>query len=576
MKRSPIEICRQRTVCAVLATGVVISLTALTGGIAPAFAEPGSDPTTTVAVPVPVVTPEQTASRPTAAEVPAVTAPPVVVAPTVEAPVVVAPPVEVPTRTQAPVSTPAVEAPAQTRETEAPAPTPVVTPTRSTPTATATETTAAPTSSQESTPSPSATATSTSKSPTAETPSTSTATSSSSSSSSATPQLAPGSSGASETSGTSSSATISPGESSTSSSSSSSTASSSSESTSGSNSGSTDSSGSKASASEAARALPKIAPETLAAPEADVKIAEAAEILAAPPPVEAPKKDLDEISNLIDLPGLDRRPPGGNGGPNGNGGNGGGPNGGRGGNNDVQLAGNWDKNVRQWQPDWVNYDEYHRPLLSNPYRDPVRIVYIYENAPRIVYIPPLARIVLDVAQYAAYSFTAVVANAVNTATNVAVGSFLGGGYYPGPGLPPPPAPPPLPFYNNVPVQVNYQNATYQPFRVNRIVDVGDDAQVGERKVLLDGVTPAWGTWTQSPSGERQFVVHKTQQFPGLDSPGQGPLPGNYQLQLASDESPSGMSNRDIYLLSAAGVLGALSIGAVVLSIFIGRRRGAQH
>ena len=36
----------------------------------------------------------------------------------------------------------------------------------------------------------------------------------------------------------------------------------------------------------------------------------------------------------------------------------------------------WDRKVRQWDPDWVRYDEYYRPVLSNPYRDPVRIVYV--------------------------------------------------------------------------------------------------------------------------------------------------------------------------------------------------------
>ena len=52
---APLEICRKRGVVAVLASGVVISLTALTGGIAPAFAKPDTDPvapSTTVVVPV--------------------------------------------------------------------------------------------------------------------------------------------------------------------------------------------------------------------------------------------------------------------------------------------------------------------------------------------------------------------------------------------------------------------------------------------------------------------------------------------------------------------------------------------
>ena len=194
-------------------------------------------------------------------------------------------------------------------------------------------------------------------------------------------------------------------------------------------------------------------------------------------------------------------------------------------------------------------------------------------------IPPLARAILDVAQFSAYSFTAVVdtaANLVNaavqTAVNVAVGSFFGGGYVPAFGLPLPPPPPPVLRYDNVPVQVRYSNATYEPFRVRRIVDVGDDSRFGERKVLLDGATPAWGEWTETPSGERQFEVHKTQPFPGLDDPQEAPLPGDYNLRLAADESSSGMSGRDIFLYVAAGVTVALGFGAIVLALLLGRRR----
>ncbi len=237
---------------------------------------------------------------------------------------------------------------------------------------------------------------------------------------------------------------------------------------------------------------------------------------------------------------------------------------------------------RQWDRDWVQYDQYYRPIICNPFRAPVRVVYVYLGAPRIVYIPPLARVALDVAALGAYSFTAVVdtaANVVNTVVDTganlvdaAVGTFFGGGYYPGAGQPYPPPPPPLRRYDNVPVQVRYSDNVYQPFRVNQIVDVGNDSVYGENKVLLDGVTPAWGEWTQSGNGERQFEVHRTQQYPGLDEPAQGPLPGNYQLSLASDESAAGLSRRDVYLMVAAASMGVLSLGAVLLSMAVGRRR----
>ncbi|HEY7054437.1 MAG TPA: hypothetical protein VH496_20210 [Mycobacterium sp.] len=227
----------------------------------------------------------------------------------------------------------------------------------------------------------------------------------------------------------------------------------------------------------------------------------------------------------------------------------------------------WDQTVRQFDRSWVQYDDHRRPILANPYHDTLRVVYLYENQPRIVYIPPLRRVVLDVIRYAAYSFTAILVNTVGTVINVAIGTFFGG-YVPAPYLPP--APPPLLTYDNVPVVVDYHDARYQPFAVQRIVDVGDDAQYGERKVLLDGMTPAWGVWTQTPDGQRQFEIHKTQQFPGLGAPHEGPLPGNYQLRLANDSS-SGVSAKSVYFIVADAVIATLALCAAV-AFGVSRRR----
>jgi hypothetical protein len=321
------------------------------------------------------------------------------------------------------------------------------------------------------------------------------------------------------------------------------------------------------SVSQAAKVIEQAEPQTLQAPKEDIELAKNAKPVEVKPDP-APKQDVDEISNSIGLDlgvkgplGIDASASA---------------------KADARLASDrvWDQPIRQWSPDWVQYDEYYRPIILNPYHERVRVVYIYDNAPRIVWIPPLARAVLEVAQFAAYSFTAVVdtaANIVNaavdTALNVAVGSFFGGGYIPAFGMPLPP--PPVLRYDNVPVLVRYSQATYEPFRVRRIIDVGDDVRFGERKVLLDGATPAWGEWTQTSTGERQFEVHRTQQFPGLDNPQEAPLPGDYQLRLASDESSSGLSARDIFLYVAAGVTVALGFGAIGLALFLGRRR-PQH
>lgn len=297
---------------------------------------------------------------------------------------------------------------------------------------------------------------------------------------------------------------------------------------------------------QAAAQVETRAPQLLQAPRVDVELARNSRLLEVESEP-APKADVEAASAAISLGAID-------------------------GHREHSNHG-WDRNVLQWDQDWVSYDRFNRPVIVNPYRDPVRIVYVYRDAPRVVFVPPLTRIALEVAEFAAYSFTAIVLNAVNTAVSVAVGSFFGGGYIPAVGLPLPPPPPLLPRYDNVAVQVRYSQAVYEPFRVQRILDVGDDRIYGERKVLLDGVTPAWGVWTQSPDGERQFEVHRTQQFPGLDAPREAPLPGDYRLRLTAEET-SEMDGTRAALYSLAAVVVVLGIGALGWCALLGRRR--QH
>jgi len=234
-------------------------------------------------------------------------------------------------------------------------------------------------------------------------------------------------------------------------------------------------------------------PQTLQAPKADIELASKADpiVVKADP---APKQDVDAVASSIGLDlgvkgplGVDASVKA-----------------------DAKLTSDRerDRNIRQWSPDWVQYDEYYRPVIMNPYHERVRIVYIYDNRPRIVWIDPLSRIVLEVAQFAAYSFTAVVATAANivnaavdTAANVAVGSFFGGGFIPAFGQPLPPPPPPVLRYDNVPVLVNYSNARYEPFRVRRIVDVGDYLDYITNRIVPDFSrevrTALEGLWSSS-------------------------------------------------------------------------------
>ena len=128
-------------------------------------------------------------------------------------------------------------------------------------------------------------------------------------------------------------------------------------------------------------------------------------------------------------------------------------------NQNAQNPGVWDGVVRQWNPDWVRYDEHFRPVIFNPFRDPLQIVYVVAGVGQVLVIQPLAIIVTEIAEIGAHGFTAILQNAVGALTNVAVGSFFGGGVFSGPGTPPPP--PPV-CDKEVPVVVKYSHATYRP------------------------------------------------------------------------------------------------------------------
>ena len=307
-------------------------------------------------------------------------------------------------------------------------------------------------------------------------------------------------------------------------------------------------------------------PQQLEAAPEDIKIAEQAKpVEEIPPP--APAAEIDELKDLILTAN-----PGGAADP-------GGANPGGGATTvaeDGELAAAEAK-VAQWQSDWVQYDKYYRPLIFNPYPEPLKLVYEVGGVPRILIIEPLGRIVTEVRDIGSYNFTAMRLNTLGELIAIAVGNFFGGGYFPGPGLPPPPPPPPVRTLTNVPVQVKYTKETYRPIVVRKIVDVGPDpTQGGATKVLLDGVTPAWGAWKENEEGVPQFEVNQTQSFPGMEEPAEGPLPGDYDLQLVSDSSPTGLSGKDITVIVAAVMAAAVGIGAIVLTIFLGRRRRPQH
>jgi hypothetical protein len=521
--RVPLGSCHCRGVAVVLASGAAISLTALTGGMIPALAAPTTttETTTVATAPGTAVVPQTTYQVPTQTEAtvaPALTPEPTMQEPqvvkTTEAPQITTAPAQVTTTTAAPVTTQQAQV---TTTTAAPVTTQQAQVTTTTAPTTASVVVATTTSAAVTTTAKVAVTTTASSAPSSTTAGLAPSTSASSSTSHTAATTAGGSGGTSPAATTSGAVST-----------------------------------SQPPVVPAGGQIEK--PQTLQASPQGLEAAKAS-IPVEQKPDPAPQSTIDQIKATLNNPAN----------PN------------AGGTASVAAGGTvdvaakvWNKTVLQFGPENILYDPYYRPVIFNPTPDPLQVVYVYAGAPRIFLIPPLGSIVTEVPDLGSYGFTVLQLNAFGIPINVAVGNFFGGGYDPGPGLPPPPPPPPVVTDTDVPVVVKYTNAEYQPFRVQKLIDVGDDPVVGERKVLLDGATPAWGQWKQAENGERQFEVHKTQQFPGMDAPAEGPLPGDYRLLAA--EKPTGLSTRDVVLIGGAAVVAVLGLGAIVLTTVFGRRR----
>src|SRR6476619_806614 len=349
---APREFCCSRSVVAVLASGVVISLTALTAGVPPAFAKPDADQVVMTTVPAP----EPTVHAPEETEAPSQAAPPVLpAAPSVEAPpptqeAVEPPPPPATQSTTAPVVTSFAPAsptaapvpPATTVESPAPR---VVAPPVSDPSSViSTATSQSPaTQAPSSLPAPAATSAPPSASAGSVPPSAALVAPSSAmddmlppSSAPSTPSSRPATPGSgptvcvtAATAAESSAAVTTPG-------------------------------GPTVSVSQAAKVIETSEPRTLEAPKADVELARNAKPVEVKPDP-APKQDVDALSSSIG-PGLGVKGPLG-------------VDSSASAKVDARLASDRvrDRSIRQWSPDWVQYDEYYRPILINPYHERVRI-----------------------------------------------------------------------------------------------------------------------------------------------------------------------------------------------------------
>jgi hypothetical protein len=228
--------------------------------------------------------------------------------------------------------------------------------------------------------------------------------------------------------------------------------------------------------------------------------------------------------------------------------------------------------VALWNSSWISYDRYYRPVFTNPYRTPLSIVYTSGGEPQTFVVPPLQRAAVNVPNTGVYSFTAATRPESGSPANLSVGSFTGGGFEPAPGQAPPQKPAPLNTRKNVLVQVRFDRGASAPFRVKTLTDLGADPTVnGATKVLLDEEIPAWGQWSKTDKGDALFVINQTQTLPGVNPPGQEPLPG-YNVKLtAAVEKQSWIDRNMTVLVGVAIGAGVLALAAVGLILATRRR-----
>jgi hypothetical protein len=228
------------------------------------------------------------------------------------------------------------------------------------------------------------------------------------------------------------------------------------------------------------------------------------------------------------------------------------------------------RDVLQLDRGLITYDIFsRRPVIINPFG---RALYIFLQAAggviQEVVIPAFGTVLTEITQRGPNPVTGILHGDTGEPDQVTAGVINGGGYAPGPDQPPPPALSEPTEYQDVCVAVRYGDTQYKPFIVRKIVDVGDDQQYGEHEVLLDGVTPAWGAWTQSAEcgtqfEGRRFEVHKAQQLPGVDEPTQLSPPAGYPVELVTHSTSSGFGK---FLVLAALIIAALILAAVLVAI----------
>jgi hypothetical protein len=181
---------------------------------------------------------------------------------------------------------------------------------------------------------------------------------------------------------------------------------------------------------------------------------------------------------------------------------------------------NTDRDRGRYRPEhweYVDYDQYRRPMFFNPLDRDMNFRYFYQGDYRTVMVPRGGRILLDAVAAGLYPITVIAGDIVSVA------SFLGGGFVPPPDWVGPPPPDWQPYqpatYSRVPVDFSGPGQTAMVDQVT-VVGHDDSLPAGQRDlVMLDDSTLARGQIQAPPpdGGAPVITVAQTQPLPGVGS-----------------------------------------------------------
>jgi hypothetical protein len=117
-------------------------------------------------------------------------------------------------------------------------------------------------------------------------------------------------------------------------------------------------------------------------------------------------------------------------------------------------------NVLQWNPEWISYDSFSRPVIFNPFGQPLHMIWQIAGEILQLVIPAFGRVVTEIPKPGLHSVTMMLPNDSGEPDQVSAAVLGGGGGDPGPGPRPPPRPLAPAESNDVCVVVNYTHEHY--------------------------------------------------------------------------------------------------------------------